>query len=179
MNSFMRSRSIRISRSLSTTTVLALAIFAGACGKASPTAKVGSAVGERAAEFNLPSSDGKTLKLSDLEGKVVVLDFWATWCPPCRKEIPGFVDLQTKYKDRDVVVVGISVDQSWDPIRPFMTSYRMNYPVVLGNQDLVKQYNVLEGIPTTFVLDRDGIIRARHVGYRPPDVFVKEVESIL
>ena len=137
------------------------------------------AVGAEAFDFSLTDSEGRTVALSDFEGKVVVLDFWATWCPPCRKEIPGFVALQDKYRDQGVEVVGVTLDDSWDPVHPFMKSYGINYTIVKGDAGVVTQYGGFRGIPTTFVIDRDGIIRKRHEGYGPPELFTAAVEALL
>lgn len=139
---------------------------------------VGTKVGERAADFTLMDSNGDDLTLSDLRGKVVIVDFWATWCPPCRQEIPGFVALQKKYGD-ELVIVGVTLDDSWDPVHPFMKQYAINYPVVMGNPSVVRAFGNIDAIPTTFVLDREGVIRLKHRGYGPPDVFSKAVDEAL
>ena len=158
---------------------LAVAVLAS-CGPTKPTVKEGYRVGERARDFTLTDATGQTVKLSNYEGHVVVLDFWATWCPPCRQEIPGFVALQEKYKDQGVVVIGVSLDDSWPKVRAFMSQYRVNYPIVLDvRQDLPKLYGGIKGIPTTFVIDREGVIRTVHEGYGPPELFAKAVEDVL
>jgi peroxiredoxin len=144
-----------------------------------PKPKSGSEVGLSAPEFSLKDARGQTVRLSDFAGKVVIVDFWATWCPPCVREVPGFVALQKKYADRGVVVVGISVDQSWDPIGPFAARNGVNYPIVLGNQEVATAYRVDQGIPTTFVVDQDGVIRLRHVGFAAPETFTAAIEPLL
>jgi cytochrome c biogenesis protein CcmG/thiol:disulfide interchange protein DsbE len=155
--------------------VFAACLTAVGCGPA-----VGSKVGDRAADFSLTAADGTTLRLSDLKGKVVVLDFWATWCQPCEREIPGFVDLQTRYGTKGLVVVGVSVDDGWGPVRPFMVSHQMNYPVVLlEERSLLEAYGVDQGIPTTLVIGRDGVIRLRHLGYADSSMFAKAIEAAL
>ena len=159
---------------------LVVAASAASCAAPKPTVKEGHRVGERARNFDLKDANGKAIRLSDYEGKVVVLDFWATWCPPCRKEIPGFVALQTKYADQGVVVIGVSLDDSWAPVRSFMGEYKINYPIVLDTrQELPGLYGGIRGIPTTFVIDREGVIRTKHEGYGPPELFVKAVEEVL
>jgi peroxiredoxin len=157
---------------------------AGSAGKPAATkpassVAVGAGVGDRAYDFELKDSSGNTVRLSDFKGKVVVLDFWATWCPPCRKEIPGFVTLQNGYKAKGVEVVGISLDDSWAPVGPFAKQYGINYTVVLGNADVAGRFGGIEGIPTTFVIDGDGVIRFRHMGYAPPEVFTQAVDAAL
>jgi len=139
----------------------------------------GGAEGTQAPDFELVSDAGKTVRLADFKGKVVILDFWATWCPPCRKEIPGFVQIQSQYKDKGVEVVGVSLDQGWEPVRPFMKAQRINYPVLLGDMGVVRSYGNITSIPTTFVIDREGVIRARHVGYAPPQFFTSAIEPLL
>jgi cytochrome c biogenesis protein CcmG/thiol:disulfide interchange protein DsbE len=141
--------------------------------------KVGAKVGDIAFDFSLPDENGDQVALSDFRGKVVVLDFWATWCPPCRKEIPGFVQLQKKYPD-DVAVVGVSLDQEgWKKVSPFMEQNDINYTIVLGDESVTRKYGGINGIPTTFVIDGEGVIRDVHVGYAEPAVFEKAVKAAL
>lgn len=139
----------------------------------------GGTVGAPAFDFEARDASGKTVRLSDFRGKIVVLDFWATWCPPCRREIPGFVALQAKYASKGVEVVGVSLDQDWKPVVPFVAQFKINYTIVLGDQALTQQYGGFTGIPTTFVIDREGVIRDRHEGYAPESVFVEAVERLL
>jgi len=113
--------------------------------------------GTPAPNFALTSTDGKTVKLSDFRGKVVVLDFWATWCPPCKAEIPDFIKLYSKYKKDGFQMLGISVDQGGlGAVLPFMKEYGINYPIVLADNDVVSAYGGIRGIPTTFVIDKQG-----------------------
>jgi cytochrome c biogenesis protein CcmG/thiol:disulfide interchange protein DsbE len=156
---------------------LALAAFAlASCG---PAAKVGNAVGDRAPDFALTDAEGRKVQLADFAGKVVVLNFWATWCPPCRREIPDFVQLQKQYGPKGVVVVGISLDDSWDPVRPFMTENGMNYPVLLGDRAIAETYAADKAIPITFVIDANGVIRTRHLGYGPAAVWQRAIDEAL
>ena len=140
----------------------------------------------KAADFTLKDTKGKTVKLSDYSGKVVILDFWATWCPPCVKEIPHFVELEKEFGGKGLKVIGVSVDQGGLPaIEKFMKKTPINYPIVLGDQKVHQSYQsylpVSErgGIPFTFIIDRQGNIRKHFVGYRPKGVFIKEIESYL
>lgn len=117
--------------------------------------------------FTLPDLDGNQVSLSDFEGKVVVLDLWATWCGPCKVEIPYLVQLYEEFKDDGLVVVGVGLDQGGDSIlRPFVEKENVTYTVLVGNRSVSQAYNVT-GIPTTFMIGRDGRIYARHVGFAP------------
>ena len=156
----------------------------GGAGAASPgrsatPAATAGAEGTSAADFALKDSSGKTVRLSDYKGKVVLVDFWATWCPPCRKEIPGFVQLKNQYGPRGVEVIGVAVNDQWPTIKEFSGQYGINYPVVMGDQATVQSYGNFTGIPTTFVVDKDGVIRAKKVGYAPPEFFIQHVEGLL
>lgn len=115
--------------------------------------------GEPAApDWRLAGVDGKTVQLSDFKGKVVVLNFWATWCPPCRKEIPDLIALQKKYGN-DLVVVGVSLDENGPAaVKSFVAKSGINYPVVMGDQGTASAYGGIKAIPTTFVIDRAGKI---------------------
>lgn len=136
--------------------------------------------GAAAPSWELRDVDGKTVKLSDFKDKVVVLDFWATWCPPCRKEIPGFVALQKQYGKDGLAIVGISLDQDGAAkVKKFIKANGMNYPVVMGNEDLSRDYGSIRAIPTTFVIDRAGKIVSKHVGYEDQAVFEKEIKPLL
>lgn len=136
-------------------------------------------VGDSAEEFSLQDLSGRTVRLSDYKGKVVVVDFWATWCPPCRQEIPGFVKLHRQYRDRGVEFVGISFDRAAAPVRQFASTYGVTYPIVLGTPEVAMAYGGVDAIPTTFVIDREGRITAKHTGFAPPDVFAGAIESAL
>ena len=121
--------------------------------------------GKKAPDFTLKTSDGKVVKLSKLKGKVVVINFWATWCGPCRSEIPAFNELYKQYAERGVEFIGISVDEGgWSDVKPFVEKMHMAYPVVLGDAALTRLYGGVDAIPTTFVVDRDGFLVERHIG---------------
>ena len=130
--------------------------------------------------WQLKGVDGDPVKLSDFKGKVVILDFWATWCGPCKMEIPGFVDLQKKYGEQGLAVIGVSLDDGGpQTVKPFMKSLAVNYPVVMGNDKIVQDYGGIEGIPTTFIIDRQGMIVGKHLGYEEKQRFEAEIKPLL
>ncbi len=133
-----------------------------------------------ATDFTLPSLDGKQVKLSSFKGKVVLLNFWATWCGPCKAEIPAFVDLQQQYKN-DLVVVGLSVDDPADKAKAFATQYKVNYPIVLGlgHDEIQDAYGPIYGIPASFLISRDGKVCKRHLGLAPKSQFEREIKALL
>jgi thiol-disulfide isomerase/thioredoxin len=116
------------------------------------------------ADFSLTDLNGRVVNSADLRGKVVLMNFWATWCPPCRAEIPDLIKLQEKYRDQ-LVVVGVSEDEGpIDPVRAFVAEQRMNYPVAMTTPELRKIFRGVTALPTTFVIDREGKIAQKHVG---------------
>lgn len=133
----------------------------------------------KAANFSLKSTDGKEIKLSDYKGKIVILDFWATWCGPCRRGIPDLISIQKEFKD-DVVVIGISLDSesTKDDVKPFIKEMGINYPVVFGNDKVVTDYGGIEAIPTSFVIDQKSNIVDQHVGLVSKDVFTKKIKEL-
>jgi len=148
-------------------TALLLSCFLGGCTsgvKAAASLKPGK---DRhvAPDFTLKDADGKTVHLADYKGKVVLLDFWATWCGPCRIEIPWFIDLERKNKDKGFAVLGVSMDDNgWEDVKPFLAQMKVNYRVVIGDDDVSKAYGGVEDLPTTFLIDRQGKIAAIHIG---------------
>ena len=132
----------------------------------------------KAPDFKLPGVNGDTVHLYDYKGKVVILDFWATWCPPCKAEIPGFIELMKKLKDKPFTVIGVALD---DPKRvdAFYKKYKMNYPVAYGDRQIARLYGGIRGIPTTFILDKDMRIVKKFVGYRSKEIFLQTVEQLL
>ena len=131
--------------------------------------------------FTLKDVGGKDVLLSEFKGKVVLLDFWATWCGPCKVEIPHFVEFQTAYGQRGLQVVGVSVDDTVDKLEPYVREMKMNYPVLqgLGHDDLQDAYGPILGIPVSVLISRDGKICATHTGLTGKDVFEREIKSLL
>jgi peroxiredoxin len=133
-----------------------------------------------APDFALKDPDGKTVRLSDYRGKVVLLDFWATWCGPCKLEIPWFMDLERKNKDKGFEVLGVSMDdEGWEVVKPFYNQTGMNYRVMIGNDATAQLYGGIDALPTTFLIDRDGKIAATHVGLTSKKDFEDGVEALL
>lgn len=142
--------------------------------------KVPEVIYKQAPEFTLLDIDGNKVSLSDFKGKVVILDFWATWCPPCIAEIPHFIELYDEYKNRGLEVIGISVD--WNGQRvvpPFAEESGINYVLLLGDDEVTDLYGGIISIPTTFILDREGSIRKRYMGYRDKEVFERDIKELL
>jgi cytochrome c biogenesis protein CcmG/thiol:disulfide interchange protein DsbE len=130
--------------------------------------------------WELKDLDGKTVKSSDFKGKVVILNFWATWCPPCRKEIPDFIELQKQYGAQGLAIVGVSLDRDGPAtVKKFQKSNNINYPLVMGNNEVTEAYGGVESIPTTFIIDRAGKIVGKHVGLAPKATFEKELKPLL
>jgi peroxiredoxin len=133
-----------------------------------------------APDFSLKDSDGKTVRLSDYHGKVVLLDFWATWCPPCKLEIPWLIDIERENKARGFEVLGVSMDdEGWEVVKPFMKEVGMNYRVVIGNDATAELYGNVESLPETFLIDREGKIAAIHIGLASRKDFEDEVAQLL
>ena len=134
----------------------------------------------KAPAWKLKDLQGKEVSSADFKGKVVVVDFWATWCPPCRAEIPGYIALQKKYADKGLVIIGISVDEDGaKAVAPFAKAKGINYPVLLFNDDVVAAFGGIEGIPTTFLIDQDGNIRDKKVGVADEADYEKRIVQLL
>jgi thiol-disulfide isomerase/thioredoxin len=132
-----------------------------------------------APDFVLPQLDGTPLRLSSYRGKVVLLDFWATWCDPCREETPHFIELQQKYADRGLQIIGVSMDDTSEPVRGFYQQFHMNYPVVMGVAKTGEAYGGVLGLPIAFLLGRDGRIVAKHIGPTKAETFDQEIAALL
>ena len=167
---------------LATVAILAIITFIATRHWSRPTRPVrgGSAVTHRLApDFSITDLSGQTLQLSRYRGKVVLLNFWATWCSPCRSEIPRFVDLQNTYDKEGLQIVGISLDDDPRLVRTFYQQLRMNYPVAIGDAKLAEQYGGVLGLPVSFLIGRDSRIYAKHAGETDIFLIEREIKSLL
>lgn len=134
---------------------------------------------ELAPDFVLTDTQGNKVKLSDYRGKVVILDFWATWCPPCRRGIPDLIDLKKTYKER-LAIIGISLDtDSKNDVIPFMKQYGINYKVVYGDNDVVQKYGNIQAIPTSFIIDQKGNIVTSFVGLQRIETYKSYLNNLI
>ena len=131
--------------------------------------------------FTLKDMHGEDVLLSDYRGKVILLDFWATWCAPCRIEIPGFIELLDSYENDGLAVLGISVDDPVDALQFYAEEMGMDYPVLIGDgrDDVKDSYGPLMGFPTTLLINRDGTVCHRHTGFVPKSQFEAEIQQLL
>jgi peroxiredoxin len=133
-----------------------------------------------APEFALKDGDGKTVRLEDYRGKVVLLDFFATWCGPCKIEIPWFMEFERQNKDKGFSVLGVSMDdEGWEVVKPFLAELGVNYRVVIGNDSTAQIYGGVDALPTTFLIDRNGRIAAVHIGLASKKVFDDGIQQLL
>ena len=130
--------------------------------------------------FTLKDMNGADVQLASFKGKVILLNFWATWCGPCKAEIPSLVELQTQYGD-DLVVLGFSVDDPVEKMRPYAAQYKINYPLLVGNgrEDVQEAFGPLFGIPVSVIIGRDGKIAKKHSGIATKAQFEREIKALL
>ena len=154
-----------MSRAARALVVLFVVGLLAGCTAPGSQAPEGISEGNRARSFSLATLDGTQVSLKDYRGQVVLINFWATWCPPCRAEIPSLEMAYRARQDDGLVVLGISVEESRETVQPFVGDFGMTYPVLLDEAGRVYQMYRVLGLPMSIVLDRDGVIQARHVGY--------------
>jgi len=163
--------------------LLALLLLAG-CGGTAPetTETAGDSSRPMAAGFSLTDLDGTTHRLADYRGKVVVLNFWDTWCGPCRQEIPTFIAMQQEMEAKGLQLLGVALGQEGvEKVRDYTSRSGINYPVLLlgGNNDLLTSYGGIRSIPATFIIDREGRLAAEHIGYLSRGAFEQMVRPVL
>ena len=159
----------------------------GGAGESLKTADAGGpdkgascdSTGRATFDFVLKDQNNLPVKLADYKGKVVLVNFWATWCGPCKMEIPDMVKLYSQYKDKGLVVVGISVDDSAEQLQAFMREFHMNYPVVQMRPEVEDAWGPFYGYPTSFIVARDGSICTKHIGPATHDQFEAEIKALL
>jgi len=134
--------------------------------------------GERAPIFTLQDLNGNAVSLSQYQGKVVILDFFADWCPPCRQEIPDFIALEKDYGRKGLAVIGVAVVAK-DDARAFAKDMGINYPVLIDDGKASGMYGPIRSIPTTFIIDKNGRIAKKYIGYRPRSTFEADVQELL
>ena len=133
-----------------------------------------------APDFTLSGLDGKPFRFYDQKGKVIILDFWATWCPPCRAELPHFKSLYQEYQQKGLEIIGVALDESGAKVvKPFVEDNKITYPILIGNQKVAEDYGGIRGIPTTFIIDRHGHIIKKLVGYQDKEVFESAIKGLL
>jgi thiol-disulfide isomerase/thioredoxin len=139
------------------------------------------AIGKAASlNYTVKDMNGVDVHLASYKGKIILLNFWATWCTPCKEEIPDLITLQTQYKD-DIVVLGFSVDEKPEDLKNYAAKYQMNYPVLVGagHENIQEAYGPLWGIPVTIIIDRDGRIAKKQSGIRSLEQFEREIKRLL
>ena len=135
---------------------------------------------EMAPGFRLKDRYGNAVELANFRGKVVVLNFWATWCGPCKVEIPWFTEFQQRFRDAGLTVLGISMDEDgWKSVSPFLDEQRVNYPVMIGDEELGKAYGGLDALPMTFLINKGGRIAAAHAGLIAKATYEREIKKLL
>lgn len=162
-------------------TLACVALFSACTGSQSVRA---SAKPDRdrkpAPNFTLKDANGKSVSLADYRGKVVLLNFWATWCGPCGLEIPWFEEFEQQYKSQGFAVLGVSMDDDgWAAVKPYMQEHKMNYRVLLGDDSVSQLYGGLDALPTTFIIDREGNIAYPHIGLIGKNEYLSEIQGLL
>ncbi|WP_457600901.1 peroxiredoxin family protein [Hydrogenivirga sp.] len=155
--------------------LVALMLYLGLFTNSQHTTSSGLGKGDIAPDFTLKTIDGREVSLKDYRGKVVLINFWATWCPPCRNEMPLFVRVYKRHRDKGFEILAVSTDSSLDPVKKFVKEFRINFPVLYDDKNVVSLYGI-QGLPTSFLIDREGkIIKVRLGEYKEIERDLKEV----
>jgi cytochrome c biogenesis protein CcmG/thiol:disulfide interchange protein DsbE len=146
-----------------------------------PTGENGCETKPTNLDFTVKDMNGADVHLADYRGKVLIVNYWATWCGPCKAEIPEFIDLYNEYKDDGLVILGVSADDDAETLRTFAGEMHMNYPVLVGkdHEDLLDAFGPLVGYPTSFFVGRDGAVCGTHLGPGTKEDFEKTVKALL
>jgi peroxiredoxin len=163
--------------------ILLAALLLAGCGMGPDSVRAAvksEKVRKPAPEFELKDADGKAVKLSDYKGKVVLLNFWATWCGPCKIEIPWFVEFEQNYRDKGFAVLGVAMDEDgWAAVKPYVTSHKVNYRMVIGDDMTAQKYGGVDSLPTSFLIDREGRTAAVHVGLVSKKDYQNDIAQLL
>ncbi|MFO7890196.1 MAG: TlpA disulfide reductase family protein [bacterium] len=134
----------------------------------------------KAPNFTITTIEGETITLSDYKDKVVIIDFWDTWCPPCRRGIPDFIELYKEYKDSGFVMIGLAFGREGEEkVKEFANEYEINYPVAIANRSLINSFGEIRSIPTAFLIDQEGNIVNKYIGLRPKEIFENDIKELL
>jgi len=156
--------------------LVALFVVAALAGCSTPTSGGASDV----PQFSFSSLEGKTVAMKDLTNKVVIVDFWATWCAPCREEIPHLNELYSELKGKGLEIVGISMDtDGTDNVKDFAREFRIQYPIVMGDEKVAESFGGIIGMPTTFIIDRKGKVAKKYIGLPPAEDMKKIVKELV
>lgn len=137
-------------------------------------------INNQAVDFKLLSTEGKNVNLADFKGKVVLVDFWATWCPPCRRSIPDLIELKKKYSNKDFEILGISLDKDTQKDVPgFIKTMGINYPVLFGDDNVIKTFGGVEAIPTVFIINKQGVVVNKFVGLTDKKELSVELDKLI
>ncbi len=160
--------------------MLAVACLIGGCSRSGPAVVKAKSDRKAAPDFSLKDVNGALVRLTDYRGKVVLLNFWATWCGPCKIEIPWFMEFEQKFKDQGFAVLGVSMDEDgWDAVKPYIADKKINYRVVMGDDSVGNLYGGIASLPTTFLIDREGAVAATHVGLVGKNDYKSEIEKLI
>lgn len=160
--------------------VLFLGIYIATSKKSNNLSNPISRSSDEAYNFILKDLQGRNVSLSEYYDKVIILNFWDTWCPPCKAEIPDFIDLYSNYNRDGVEIIGIAMGREGKPaVEKFVKKYNINYPILLADNDVISGYGGISAIPTTFVISKDRKIYKKYVGFNEKSVFKKDIETLL